>query len=200
MPRSGDQVLGLGQRLHDSWWPGACRPSTALRARLLDLPLHPVCPAEMSSAKAICDEGTETPGFRTPRDEGKRGGHVNKGKLSSLRVRKPRAAWALCDLGPVPSLSGSYFPICTEGVSISWSCGACTWDPVPAQGRSISEERGQHAGWQVPGSHIAPTPFTEHCPAEPVAPGKGGSLPIIISWGWILLSAPRTPHSAAWGL
>lgn len=66
MPGSGDQVLGLGQRLHHSWWPGACQPLTALRARLLDLPLHPVCPAEVSSASAICDEGTETPGLGLP--------------------------------------------------------------------------------------------------------------------------------------
>lgn len=56
-------------------------------------------------------------------------------------------------------------------------------DPVPAQGRSITEEPGQHAGWQGPGRHIAPPTFTEDGPAEPVAPGKGGSLPIIIFSG-----------------
>lgn len=37
------RFLDWGQRLHNSGRPGACRPSTALGARLSDLPPHLVC-------------------------------------------------------------------------------------------------------------------------------------------------------------
>lgn len=103
---SGDQALGLVEA--SSTTAGTqecCRPSTALWARLLDLPLHLVC---------YLLSGTKTHGLMIPKDGGKGEGHMHKREPSSLRVRKSRSwSWLCVTLGKPPHLTGSGFPICT---------------------------------------------------------------------------------------
>lgn len=91
MPCSGDQVLELE--------PTSSQQLVARSLQAKDCPLgqalrsapSPAVPAETSSAKAICDEGTNTPGLGTPGRRGSREGRMNKGELCGQRVRKWRA-------------------------------------------------------------------------------------------------------------
>lgn len=183
-----------GQRFHDSWWLAACRPRTALRARCSDLPLHPVCPAEMSSAKAICDEGTNTPGCGTPRDEGKGGGSLEqRGTLwpeSQEMERLPGLVWPWASHLPAWVLLPH---VHNEGLSLDSPAGpAAGTRPLLGEGASPKNPRSLQAGRVLGDTTPPPLPtFTEDCQQSLGARQRRVSPQNYILGG--LFSVPRGP-------
>nr|XP_014595044.2 opticin isoform X2 [Equus caballus] len=97
-----DRVLGLGEAPFTSADAQKhCRPSIAPWAKLLDVPLHLLCLAEMSSAQASCFEAkTRKGGGNEVKNEQRRAPWSESQEIQDL-------ALALCDLEQSPHLSGS---------------------------------------------------------------------------------------------